>query len=129
MEDCSNELIIIIEHLDQSVELSSEEHIQIPYKCRQISRENSENPGNNWGKDWSSLPIFTLRDVEDHRKKSGKLKGHYIRKTLLKGKKFKDEGYILRDSIFTLSARERFKAKCMCRASMRKDWRRVIVHI
>ena len=80
-------------------------------------------------KDLSNLPIFTLRDVEDHRKKSGKLKGHSIRKTLLKGKKFKDEGYILRDSIFTLSARERFKAKCMCRASMRKDWRRVIVHI
>jgi len=71
LEDCSNELPIIIEHLNQSVELSFEEHIEIPYKFRHISRENSEKPGKKWGKDFSSLPIFTLRDVEDHRQRGG----------------------------------------------------------
>ena len=121
LDDGSNKLPIVIEKLNQSVELSFEEQICISYKCRQISRENSENPGKYWGEDLSRLPIFTLRDAEDHRKKGAKLKGNPTRKILLKRKKFKNEGYILSESLFTLSARERFKAKCMCRASMKKD--------
>ena len=41
-----------------------------------------------WGKSFSTLPIFTRREIDLHVRKCGKLKAKSISKTSVKGKAF-----------------------------------------
>ena len=47
------------------------------------------------------MALFTIKDIELHRKSSGKIPGLTIVKTLDRDKKFKEERYISADSITT----------------------------
>jgi hypothetical protein len=47
-----------------------------------------------WSKSLKYLPIFTVRNIEEHRKLSDKAKGLSVMKTLQRGRKFKEEGYL-----------------------------------
>ena len=46
-----------------------------------------------WGKSLSSLPIFTMTEIDLHVRKCGKLKGKSISKTSVKGRLFKHERF------------------------------------
>lgn len=76
----------------------------------------------NWGKDLTNLPLFTIREIEKHRQKSGK-NNQSIVKTRDRGIKFKEEGYILRDTLFTRTTSLLFYVKAQCRASMKREVR------
>ena len=80
-----------------------------------------------WGKSLSEMPTFTIKEIESHRKESGKRHGRPIIKTLDRGKKFKDERYLSADSIFTSLGRNGFFIKAKCKASMKKEVRNVNV--
>ena len=60
-----------------------------------------ENKGEklNWEKDLTNLPLFTIKEIEKHRQKSGK-SNQAIIKTRDRGIKFKEEEYILRHFIY-----------------------------
>ena len=75
------------------------------------------------------MPLFTIKEIQNYRKLSGKSKGLSIKKTLLRGRKFQEERYISSDTIFTYSAKNVFQAKGLCKASMKKEKREVIVHL
>ena len=44
-----------------------------------------------WGKSLEFFPVFTRRDIDDHVRNCGKQKGRCISKTLVRGRKFKNE--------------------------------------
>ena len=73
------------------------------------------------------LPVFTLKDINLHRLSSGKGKNTVISKTLERGRKFKNEGYLCSDSIFTKCTKNTFTIKGKCCASMKKIKRDVVV--
>ena len=82
-----------------------------------------------WGKSLEFFPVFTRREIDDHVRNCGKQKGRCISKTLVRGRKFKNERYLTSDNIYTTSTLSTFMAKCSCRASMKKINRTVVVHI
>ena len=47
-----------------------------------------------WGKPLKNMPLFTIKEIELHRKSSSKIPGLAIVKILDGGKKFKEERYI-----------------------------------
>ena len=57
------------------------------------------------------MPLFTIKEIELHRKSSGKIPGLAIVKTLDRGKKFKEERYISADSITTATKEIEFYIK------------------
>ena len=79
-----------------------------------------------WTKDLSHLPLFTIKEIENHRKKSGKNEKSII-KTRDRGLKFKEEGYVSKDSIFTKRKESTFMVKGDCSASMKPEMRQVKV--
>jgi len=89
----------------------------------------SASPAKDWGKSITSLPIFGLKEIEIHRKKSGKTPETAIIKTLNRGRRFKEERYISADSIFCKESTDRLLFKCVCKASMKKEMRNVNVEI
>ena len=84
---------------------------------------------NNWGKLLKDLPRFTIREIELHRLNCGKTKDSAIIKTLDRGRKFKEERYISADSIYTYIDSDFFYFKCKCKASMKKEYRRVYIQL
>ena len=60
-------------------------------------------------------------------KSSGK--GSAIIKTLDRGRKFKEERYLSADSVFTTVSENHFNVKAKCKASMKKEIRRVEVSL
>ena len=80
-----------------------------------------------WTKCLKHLPVFTLKDINLHRLSSGKDKNTVISKTLERGRKFKNEGYLCSDSIFTKCTKNTFTIKAKCCASMKKIKRDVVV--
>ena len=70
--------------------------------------------------------MFTKRQIENHKDKSGKIKisskkaGKPIQKTLKKGLKFKEERYLNADSVYAKIVGKEFLVKAKCRASMSK---------
>ena len=48
-----------------------------------------------WSRDLSELPLFTIKEIDKHRVKSGK-QGKSIIKTMDRGRKFMEEGYIMK---------------------------------
>ena len=81
------------------------------------------------GKSLEFLPVFTRPEIDNHMNKCGKLKGKTIKKTLVRGLKFKQERYISTDSLFTTQTLKHFIAKCTCRASMKKMIRKMQIYI
>ena len=67
----------------------------------------------NWGKSLQNLPVFTLREIEKHRLKSGKTPTSAITKTKERGQKFKNERYISADTIFSIMDKEYFCFKAV----------------
>ena len=65
------------------------------------------------------MPLFTIKEIELHRKSSGKMPGLAIVKTLDRGKKFKEERHISADSITTSTKGENCYIKEKCKASMK----------
>ena len=53
------------------------------------------------GKSLTTLPIFTRREINLHVKKCDKLKGESISKTSVRGRLFKHECFLPRDSVYT----------------------------
>ena len=76
-----------------------------------------------------ALPLFTKREIDSHVENCGKLRNKSIRKTLLRGKKFKEERYINFNSLFTSKTSQKFIIKCRIKASMKKVFRSDYVHI
>ena len=67
------------------------------------------------------MPVFTVREIEDHKKESGK-NGATIEKTIERGfLQFKNERYLNADTIQTMKAKDLFKFKGVCHASMKKE--------
>ena len=60
---------------------------------------------------------------------SGKIQQLPITKTLVRGRKFKEERFLTADSIYTTTAKNLFKVKDLCKASMKKDLRKVFASI
>ena len=90
-----------------------------------IVLENEDSTG--WVKDLVNMPVFTIKEIEEHRIMSGK-KGKAIIKTIDRGRKFKEEGYISTDSIFSKTVENTFSVKGTCRASMKKEFRKMNVY-
>ena len=73
------------------------------------------------------MPLFSIKEIEIHRKSIGK--GSAIIKTLDRGRKFKEERYLSADSVFTTVSENHFNVKAKCKASMKKEIRRVEVSL
>ena len=50
-----------------------------------------------------NLPVFTLKDIILHRLSSGKNKNTVISRTLKRGRKLKNKGYLCSDPVFAKS--------------------------
>ena len=83
----------------------------------------------SWGKSLDNLPPFTIKEIEQHRLNSAKTPESAIIKTLDKRKKFKCERYVPADTLYTKWDNEYFYVKCDCKASMKKEKRRVTVKL
>ena len=75
----------------------------------------------SWSKSMEYLPVFTINEIEKHRQLTGKVrgKGLPITKTLVKGRKLMQDGYLKSNEMFACSSKEYFKVKCKCLASMK----------
>ena len=82
-----------------------------------------------WGKSLSSLPIFTMTEIDLHVRKCGKLKGKSISKTSARGRVFKHERFLSSDSVYTAFNLLYFYAKARCKASMKKELRNVPIQL
>ena len=78
-----------------------------------------------WGKSLHNLSSFTIKEIEQHRLNSGKTPESAIIKTLNKGRKFKYELYISAETLYTKWDNEYFSVKCECKASIKKEKRRI----
>ena len=87
---------------------------------RKVTKIEKEEKALLWTKSLVELPIFTWREIEIYRLKSGKLP---ISKTLIRGEKSEKEGYLKNKSIFSLSNDDQFNVKSSCYASMKSEWR------
>ena len=85
--------------------------------------------GINWGKSLEFLPTFTIKEIEKHRDASGKQKDQSVMKAMIRGRKLKEERFLLSDSVFTAKTKDHFVVKCQCQASMKKVLRFVSVTI
>ena len=72
------------------------------------------------------LPVFTLEGVNSNHLSSRKDKNTVTSKTLERGRKFKNEGYLSPYSIFTKCTKNTFTIKVKCSASMKKMKRDVV---
>ena len=83
----------------------------------------------SWGKSLGNRPSFTIKEIEEHRLKSGKTPESAILKTQDKGRKPKCARYISADTLYIKWDNEYFYVKCECKASMKKEKRRVTVKL
>jgi len=107
--------------------IQHEREINVIYFDETPTSAKHENKVSDWSKSLADLPTFTIKEIERHRQLSGKIKGLSISKTLLRGRKFKEERYLTSDSVFTKVSKNNFRVKCKCKASMKKDIRNVEV--
>ena len=69
----------------------------------------------DWGKCLREMPVFTIREIENHRIKSGK-NSSAIMKTTDCGKRFKEERYLSADGVFAGNTERIFYVKGKCKA-------------
>ena len=101
--------------------------IEKPIDLNLVLKSNLNN--GEWGKSLKYLPPFTIKEIELHRLNSGKSPESAIIKTLDRGRKFKCERYLSADSVYTKWDIKYFHAKCDCKASMKKEKRKVTVKL
>ena len=82
-----------------------------------------------WGKSLAEMPPMTIKEIEAHRKNSGKGSGGPVMKTLERGRRFKEERYITADSVFTAVQGPTFLVKATCKASMKNEYRQVKLNL
>ena len=87
------------------------------------------NMETSWGKSLEMLPLFTIKEIEQHRQLSGKTPESAIIKTLDRGQKFKNECCITSDSIFTICDKSVFYVKGLYKASLKKEKHSVAVKL
>ena len=83
----------------------------------------------SWGKSLDNLQPLNIKEIEQHKLNSGKTPESTITKTLNKGRKFKCERYISAATLCTKWDNEYFYVKCECKASIKKENRRVTVKL
>ena len=81
-----------------------------------------------WGRSLEGVPVFTVREKEDHKKTSGK-NGATVEKTSETGLQFKNERYLNADTIQTMKSKDLFKFKGVCQTSLKKEKRFVQMHL
>ena len=80
------------------------------------------------GKCLKEMPMFTIREIENHRFKSEK-SSSAIMKTTNRGKRFKEERYLSADDFFVANTERIFYVKGKCKASMKREIRSMEVGI
>ena len=91
------------------------------------SQQNSEEI--EWSKTLVGMPTFAIKEIEKNRELSVKIRGLLITKTLDGGRKFEEERFLTADSIYTTRTKNLFKVKGLCKASTKKDLRKVFASI
>ena len=83
--------------------------------------ENKVEPSSDecWTGCLKHLPVLIFRYINLHRLSSGNDKSTVIFKTLETGRKFKNEGYLSLDSIFTKRTKNTFTIEAKCSASLK----------
>ena len=83
--------------------------------------ENKVEPSSDecWTRCLKHLPVLIFRYISLHRLSSGNDKSTVIFKTLETGRKFKNEGYLSLDSIFTKRTKNTFTIEAKCSASLK----------
>lgn len=81
-----------------------------------------------WSKSLEGLPLFTIKEIEFYRLKSGKGKNAII-KTRDRGRKFFEEKYITSGDTFTRTSKNTITFKGKCKASMKAETRSMNVVI
>ena len=83
--------------------------------------ENKVEPSSDecWTRCLKHLPVLIFRYINLHRLSSGNDKSTVIFKTLETGRKFKSEGYLSLDSIFTKRTKNTFTIEAKCSASLK----------
>ena len=91
--------------------------------------ENKVEPSSDecWTRCLKHLPVLIFKYINLHRLSSGNDKSTVIFKTLETGRKFKNEGYLSSDSIFTKRTNNTSTIKSKCSTSMKKIKRDVVV--
>ena len=91
--------------------------------------ENKVNQSENeWGKCLKKMPMFTIREIKNHRIRSGK-SSSAIMKTADRGERFKEERYLSADDVFAAYTVRIFYVKGKCKASMKREIRSMEVGI
>ena len=73
--------------------------------------QKDKNENDSWGKNLQFKPTFTIREINEHKIKSGNTKETVIRKTLQRGQKFKEERYLSSNKILTKHDKNNFYIK------------------
>ena len=83
--------------------------------------ENKVEPSSHecWTRCLKHLPVLIFKYINLHRLSSGNDKSTVIFKTLETGRKFKNEGYLSLDSIFTKRTKNTFTIEAKCSASLK----------
>ena len=91
--------------------------------------KNTEKDIIFWGNSLEFLPVFTRHKIDRHAKNCTKTKRKATKKTDFRGSLFKQERYLISDTLYTVEKGNFFLAKHCCRASMKKVKQNVLVHI
>ena len=132
MTDLTSEVLLTADVYNYLVN-NIEADIDIIFKsCTQKSVNKSEEKSDSeqvsWSKSLEHLPLFTIREIELYRLKSGK-KGKAIIKTRDRGRKFFEERYITSGDTFTKTNKNTITFKGKCKASMKAETRSMNVVI
>ena len=100
--------------------------INVIYEHEESQKKSEEI---EWSKSLVGISNFTVKEIEKHRQSSGKIHGLPIIKTLVRRRKFKEERFLTTDSIYTTKTKNLFKVESLCKASMKKNLRKIIVSI
>ena len=116
LESFDDEIPILIDNDTSSVIHDEESEANV---------DTNNNHEISWSKSLIKLPLFTIKEIQQHRSLSGKVKSLPIAKTLVRGYKFKEERYLKSNSIYTATKNDIFIVKAKCKSSMKKDLRSI----
>ena len=76
-----------------------------------------------WSKRLKKMSIFAIKEIEKHRQLSGKAICLPISKTLVRGRKLKEEGYLKLNTMYTSVSNKYFEVKCKYQTRMKAELR------
>ena len=105
--DVDEEIEIIRDESSVTDSLNQAEAVNVPPKG---SIKVVEDTDLSWSKSLEFLPLFSLHQIEKHRQLTGKAKGKGlpITKTLVKGRKLMQDGYLKMNDMYTCSSSDYF---------------------